>query len=501
MYQLIKNVMQSVRGLGSLGVTALAVAGLTGAMTACQEPQADSFITVDLQAVHQTMDGFGVAEADWADDVFIFPKREEVLDALFSESGLNANILRGEIFPHYSNSPKHLDFALDTDTTMNTVKNAAQLERNDLLRRGQFWLTSRVQQKYPDVLFTFSVWSPPAWMKEGGHTTELYPASGGKLMKKHYQNFADYLVAFDKAFQSIGVHTYAVSPSNEPGFAAPWNSCLWTYDEMGDFIYNYLLPTYKKADVSTKALFGENPAWSTVFDKLKMISSADFCNNLLKKYPLDTDRVIAAGHGYVLPDTLPLPADLRRTPIIPFQEAKERGIHSWVTEISDITPLDVSMEDGLYWADMFQKYLMDAHVNGFVWWCGAMPTKTNESLIVLDNETGDFTLSKRYDAFGNYSRYITKGSQCVENQTEGLEECMAVTSFTKDNQFTIVVVNPTGLTRQCKLALKDAVMGDEVTSYTTTADKRWEPATWKTTKGTCMVQIPPMSVVTYTGTF
>ena len=498
MYQTMKHVLLSAMGLGTLGLTTLGVT--MGMMTSCQQPEVKTSITVDLQAVNQTMDGFGVAEADWADDVFVFPKREQVLDALFSESGLNANILRGEIFPHYSNNPKHLDFALDTDTTMNTVKAAATLERNDLLRRGQYWLTSRVQQKYDDVLFTFSVWSPPAWMKEGGHATEMYPASGGKLMKKHYQSFADYLVSFYKAFDSIGVQTYAVSPSNEPGFAAPWNSCQWSFDEMGDFIHNYLLPTFKKENVPAKVLFGENPAWSTVFDKLKMISSADFCNDLLKKYPLDSERVIAAGHGYVLPDTLPLPADLRRTPILPFEQPKLRGIHSWVTEISDITPLDVSMEDGLYWAEMFQQYLMDAHVNAIVWWCGAMPTKTNESLVILNNETGDFVLSKRYDAFGNYTRYIAKGSQCVDNQTTGFPGGVVASSFKKDNQFTIVVVNRLGVEFPCKLALKDSAMGEVVKSYTTTAETRWQEAELKASNGECIVNVPPMSVVTYTGT-
>ena len=495
MYQTVKNVLLSTMGISTLGMTAL-----MGVMTSCQQPEVKSSITVDLNAVHQTMDGFGVAEADWADDVFVFPRREEVLDALFSESGLNVNILRGEVFPHYSNDPNHLNFALDTDTSMNVVKEAATLERNDLLRRGQYWLTSRVQQKYPDVLFTFSVWSPPAWMKEGGHATEMYPASGGKLMKSHYQSFADYLASFYKAFESIGVNTYAVSPSNEPGYAAPWNSCEWTYDEMGDFIHNYLLPTFKKENVPAKVLFGENPAWSTVFDKLKMISSADFCNDLLKKYPLDSERVIAAGHGYVLPDTLPLPAELRRTPIIPFEEAKSRGIHSWVTEISDITPLDVSMKDGLYWADMFQKYLMDAHVNAIVWWCGAMPTKTNESLIVLDRETGKFVLSKRYDAFGNYTRYIKKGSQCVENQTDGLPEGVSVSSFKKDKNYTVVVVNTTDQEIACNLKLKESEMSGEVNTYTTTADSRWEKGSISPIKSGCVLKILPKSITTYTGT-
>lgn len=482
----------------SLGLfTGLALLGM---MQSCQTPLPKETITLDFNAVNQTMDGFGVAEADWADDVFVFPKREAVLDALFSKDGLNVNILRGEIFPHYSNNPKLLDFAVDSDTSMNVVKTAASLEKNDLLRRGQYWLTSRVQQKYPEVLFTFSVWSPPAWMKEGGYATPDYPASHGHLMKSHYQDFADYLVSFYRAYESVGVKTYAISPSNEPGYAAPWNSCEWTYDQMGDFIYNYLLPTLEKENVPSKVIFGENPAWSTVFDRLKMISSADFCNDLLKKYPLNPERVIAAGHGYVLPDTIPLPAEMRRTPIIPFEEAAKKNIPSWVTEISDITPLDMSIEDGLYWASMFQQYLMDAHVSAIVWWCGAMPTKTNESLIVLNRESGNFDLTKRYDAFGNYTRYIPVGSQCIDNQIVGLPEGVKVSSFKKDNQYTVVVVNNTEQEIQCALTLKNATLKGEITSHLTNAQKRWEKGLVKATQNAYVLNLLPQSVITYTGT-
>lgn len=473
--------------------------GAVGMMSSCSSPVSDNTITVNFETEMQTIDGFGVAEADWADDVFIFPKREEVLDALFSKEGLGVNILRGEIFPHYSNDPKHCDFALQTDTSMNTVKEASTLERNDLLRRGQFWLTSHVQQKYPKTLFTFSVWSPPAWMKEGGYATPDYPASHGSLMKSHYQTFADYLTSFYEAFKAIGVNVYAISPSNEPGYAAPWNSCEWTYDEMGEFIHQYLLPTFKKNEVGAKVIFGENPAWSTVFDRLKMISSADFCNDLLKKYPLDPERVIASGHGYVLPDTIPLPAEMRRTPIIPFEEAEKKNIPMWVTEISDITPLDVSMKDGLYWASMFHNYLMDAHVSAIVWWCGAQPTKTNESLIVLNRETGDYVLSKRYDAFGNYTKFIPVGSRCISNQLAGMPENVCVSTFKKDNQYTVVVVNPTEETVTCDLILNGAEAEDKLSSYTTTAQTRWKKDVVKLKKGRYTLQLTPQSITTYTG--
>ena len=473
----------------------LACGMLQGALPLPAQPTGS--ITLRCNDLRQTIDGFGVGEADWADDVFIFPQREQVLDALFSSEGLNVNILRGEIFPHYATGELQADFATASDTSLHVAQHPEKIERNDLLRRGQFWLTSHVQQKYPEVRFTFSTWSPPAWMKDGNRATELYPASQGKLKSEHYQHYADYLADFCEAYNKAGIPIYAVSPSNEPGYAAPWNSCLWTPQEMGDFIQHNLLPTLQKRNPEVKVLFGENPAWSTVFDRLKMISSADFVNNVLQTHAdMPENNIIAAGHGYVLPDTIPLPAELRRTPIVPFEEAVKRNIPMWVTEISDITPLDVSMEDGLRWATAFHEYLMEAQVSAIIWWLGAQPTKTNESLIVLNQQEGSFIKTKRYDTFGNYTRYIPRGSRGMGNQPNGLPEEVKVSSFRYGNQFTIVVVNPTDRQLTSQLLLENGkVVKGSLRNYITTADKQWSEGT--ITGST--LEFLPQSVTTFTG--
>lgn len=473
----------------------LACGMLQGVLSLPAQPAGS--ITLRCNDLRQTIDGFGVGEADWADDIFIFPKREQVLDALFAPDGLNANILRGEIFPHYATGKLQADFATASDTSLHVAQHPEKVERNDLLRRGQFWLTSHVQQKYPEVRFTFSTWSPPAWMKDGNRATELYPASQGKLKSEHYQHYADYLADFCEAYNKAGIPIYAVSPSNEPGYAAPWNSCLWTPQEMGDFIQHNLLPTLQKRNLKVKVLFGENPAWSTVFDRLKMISSADFVNNVLQTHAdMPENNIIAAGHGYVLPDTIPLPAELRRTPIVPFEEAVKRNIPMWVTEISDITPLDVSMEDGLRWATAFHEYLMEAQVSAIIWWLGAQPTKTNESLIVLNQQEGSFIKTKRYDTFGNYTRYIPRGSRGMGNQPNGLPEEVKVSSFRYGNQFTIVVVNPTDRQLTSQLLLENGkVVKGSLRNYITTADKQWSEGT--ITGST--LEFLPQSVTTFTG--
>lgn len=74
----------------------LACGMLQGVLSLPAQPAGS--ITLRCNDLRQTIDGFGVGEADWADDIFIFPKREQVLDALFAPDGLNANILRERFF-------------------------------------------------------------------------------------------------------------------------------------------------------------------------------------------------------------------------------------------------------------------------------------------------------------------------------------------------------------------------------------------------------------------
>ncbi|MCC8154576.1 MAG: hypothetical protein LIP01_10380 [Tannerellaceae bacterium] len=87
----------------------------------------------------------------------------------------------------------------------------------------------------------FSTWSPPAYMK-----TTKSAKDGGRLEGDEYQNFAEYLSEFSKAFGSIGLQPYAVSPVNEPEFAASWNSCLWSAEQTGNFLMNYMGPLFKE---------------------------------------------------------------------------------------------------------------------------------------------------------------------------------------------------------------------------------------------------------------
>ena len=62
---------------------------------------ANTDVILHWNTEEQNIDGFGVAQAGWADYLYAHRKRDTVLDLMFGKEGLHLNILRGEIYSHY----------------------------------------------------------------------------------------------------------------------------------------------------------------------------------------------------------------------------------------------------------------------------------------------------------------------------------------------------------------------------------------------------------------
>lgn len=433
-----------------------------------------SKILLYTQKKGQVIDGFGIAQAGWADELYMHHKRAEVMDRLLGDQGLRLSIMRGEVFPQWT-----------TDSTDDHAKRCAQL-----------WLTRYAKEVCKVDKLIFSTWSPPAYMKSNANV------SHGYLKQEYYQAFADYLVAFCKAYEEAGLKLYAISPSNEPGYEAPWNSCKWTPRQMGTFLTEYLEPAIRKSCPDVRIIYGENPSWSNPeHPKLQFLSSQKFVEEILAAHPaMDGNTYIASGHGYEIPLSQYIPGEKDvEVPIVPYTKAMEKGQHVWVTEISSIDPLDAGMGNGLKWAATFHRYLTDAQVNGFVWWGGAMPTSNNESLIVLDKDKENYALTKRYATFGNYTRYIPVGSCRIENELVSLPGELMVSSFCQDKQYTSVIVNPTGKEIRCNLQVKDAEQTGVLMQYTTTETQNWEQTEIKYKGKGYSLLIPPYSVTSLAG--
>ena len=236
---------------------------------------------------------------------------------------------------------------------------------------------------------------------------------------------------------------------------------------------------------------------------LKMVSSKDFTDTILQDYPeIKKFNLIAAGHGYSLsPDIMPIKVDKEylKTPIIPFDAAEKAHIPVWITEISDVTPLDTSIQDGLKWAVTFHNYLTKANVNAIIWWGGAMPTSNNESLIILNKNRKDYTLSKRYDILGNYSRYISEGSTRIQ-VTQPKNKDLLVSAYKKNDKYILVAINLSEKTISTNIRLDGANIKGALKQFITNKDNRWNKTNIVPVSNKYYnLTIPQFSIVTLVG--
>lgn len=102
-----------------------------------------------------------------------------------------------------------------------------------------------------------SPWSPPAWMKvavtphasnlgDEAVQSMLGSAKPDGLLADAQETWSKYISKFIKAYKMLGIPVWALTPQNEPEFAAPWEACVYSAEYEEGFISNYLGPTLRK---------------------------------------------------------------------------------------------------------------------------------------------------------------------------------------------------------------------------------------------------------------
>lgn len=460
---------------------------------------ANTGVVLHWDKEEQNIDGFGVAQAGWAHYLYAHRKREDVLNLMFGADGLELNILRGEVYPYYWMKEGDTSFFLDEDINMSLDDPFFDIDYNAdgnvaykqiALRKGQLWINKRVNALYDVDKFVYSVWSPPMYMKSNGSESK------GSLKSAYYQQYADYLSAFCDAYRSVGLETYAISPANEPEYAATWSSCLWLpgTTTLGPFIVKNMGPTFATKQPNVKIIFGENAQWTGILGFI--MGSKNYVRDILNLNSRITNfPIIAAGHGYVDPVTK------KEGSIEPFAKAESKNVPVWLTEISDPNnSYTTSMDDGLNWAVKFHRYLCEANVSSIIWWAGALPDSgTNEGLIYISKNRTDYETGKRYETFGNFTRYIPVGSKRISAEYN-TDQGYMVSGYKKGNSFTAVAINTNDTEKTIDLIINITQTAGPIVGHLTDATHKWAiQDTIRPVNNTYVVTLPAKSVVTFTG--
>ncbi len=201
-------------------------------------------ITIDTNQRYQTIIGFGGSFTEASAYVLnqLPPeKRLEIISNYFSTNGSGYTLTRTHInscdyslgsysYDDVSNDVEliHFDIAPDKDDLIPFIKDAISFSEEGFK-------------------ILASPWSPPAWMKDNNSMT-----GGGKLLTQYYDVWVRYFVKYIQAYSNEGINIWAITPQNEPYYAATWEACLYTPEEERDFIKNYLGPGLEAAGLGVK---------------------------------------------------------------------------------------------------------------------------------------------------------------------------------------------------------------------------------------------------------
>jgi glucuronoarabinoxylan endo-1,4-beta-xylanase len=380
---------------------------------------------VNWTNAHQSIDGFGASSG------FNGSLTQAQMNMFYSTStGIGLSLLRSRIAP---------------DGT--TVEGAAmQMAQSNGAR---VWSTP---------------WSPPAAFKDSTNV------NGGHFISSNYQAYANQTANYVRFVKTnYGVNLYAVSVQNEPDQSTSYESCLWTAQQMHDYIpFLYgALSNYGVA--STKILMPEYSVWNFTI-----------ASNTLADAVTSNMVGILAGHDY----------DYTVSPV---NNGSNQRL--WETEDSTFDTYDGSIGNGLYWAETIHSYLNEAQVNAWhFWWLIPLGKSDNEG---LTDESGN--PAKRMYTLGNYSRFVRPGFVRIGVSNNALPTYISAYKDPNTGKFAIVAINsiPVNYTQTFNLSgFNVATVTPWVTSDTLSLSNQAPVAV---TNSTFSYPLPASSVVTFVG--
>ena len=374
-------------------------------------------ITVFPQIRYQTITGIGGCfNENGGEALLSLPneKQQEILHNLFDEkTGCGFNFCRTAIGAS--------DFGLNAYSYSETAGDYSMSKFS--IDRDKKYVLPYIKSALainPSMKLFASPWSPPAWMKVSGKMVGIHPDNTLKDSSKIYKSYANYFAKYIKEYEKEGVKISRIHPQNETDMNSNYPSCVMTIKEMNNLVLNYLIPEFKRSNITTEVWAGTYRTYGKL-EALELFADVKFRNS-----------VAGVGLQYTKPIHLNDFRAMYPTVRMMHTEGKcyngENSIKQaqarW-TEVSDY--LNGGVENYAYW----NMILNETGKSAWNW-------KQN-GLINIDRNNGSVTYNPDYAVMYLISKFIRPGVVRVAHFTTG-EPTSLVVKNTKGN-FTIMLQN------------------------------------------------------------
>ena len=401
---------------------------------------------VHPETTFQTITGFGAGFNHASLQHIIALRQPEdrarAYDLLYGDEGLRLNIVRLTISPNAEAAePSAVTAAAPDSCRYDWAK--------DSHTQSTWKAIEPVFKRTKPIVYAVPFTPPVRWKTNG------QPSHGGSLKREHYREYAEYLVDFlDYHHKTLGMDVDVLSLQNEPGVAAPWDSCIWTGEELRDFL-KILAPAVRARGHKTRLMLSEGTAWTGAAEHLLPTLQDPISRGLLD---------IMASHSYGAADD-----KARRL----FAAASARnGKPVWMSEMSLMfppAPDDPSMNAAIQIARYMHRDLVEAHASAWIYCFAIFTSKFPGSMGVLSpaDSQGSLVVPKRFWAMASYSRFVRPGWKLIGIDGIGY----ANTGFIdpKGERFVIVALNPSTNPQPTEYDFGQAAVGG-MEAFATTAE-------------------------------
>lgn len=389
----------------------------------------------------QSIEGFGGCfnELGWQALQWLdADAKNDIMKNLFAEEGCNFTFCR---LPVGAN-----DFSLEW-YSCNEHENDYDMEYFSIERDKKIlipYIKEAMKWKKELKLFA-SPWSPPTWMK--------FPRAYnfGTLIwdKKNLDAYALYLTKFIEAYQEEGIKIEQLHVQNEPLSTQKFPSCVWTGEQLRDFIGEYIGPLWEKLKVDCELWLGTINGQDT--DEKRMLTTGfDYYANVVLSDK--NARKYIKGVSYQWAGKNSIEQTSSSYPQLRYMQSE-----------SECGDGDNTWEYAEYIYTLFRHYLVNG-AGSYIYWNmilqnGGESTwgwKQN-SMITVQQETKEVTYQPEYYVVRHFSQFVHKGAKRIGIKGEWAGK--AVGFRNPDKSVVIVVANGLNSPKEFSFRLNGQIKG------------------------------------------
>ncbi len=279
----------------------------------------------------------------------------------------------------------------------------------------------------PELKLFASPWSPPAWMK--------YPKAynhGRLIWKPEYlKAYALYFARFVQAYAAEGVRIDQVHVQNEPVADQKFPSCLWSGEQMREFMVDYLAPCFEREGVEAEIWLGT-------------LNTDDYAGYPLTVLSDEQARACVKGVGFQWAGKGAVQRTHQSWPELRLMQTENEcgdGRNSW---------------DYAHYVFALLRHYLANGVNAYIYWNlileqGGVSTWgwRQNSLATVEVEERSYALTPEFRVMQHFSHVVSPGARRLE--VSGHWAGNAVAFRNRDGGQVVMVDNPLSTQQELRL--------------------------------------------------